>query len=340
MPEQERQIVDTRVTVETPEGVDFRFVIAGPGKRGAAFAIDTILLVSVMGAIIILVITLTQIAQAFFGMGIMFMLLLMFASQWLYRSVFEAFWNGQTPAKKMLNLRVVRTNGTPIGWFEAFGRNVLLVADGMVPFGIIGLNTVGVLTMSVTPRLQRLGDLFFDTMVIDETRETGGRSVGVTSGVQIIQRAECTGRFNVPERTLAIIERLFDKDRLISDARREEIARVLSVTLKKRLGYQDLGPDADNPHPYFKNAPQKHAIFLRRILKTFADDPDGNTSTDEEERRHRDSLNAALSAVRQSRSSQTAEPGAREIRPREHNPFLMNADGPADKGLRSTEDRL
>ena len=31
--------VDTRVVVETPEGVDFQFVIAGPGSRAYAWLI-------------------------------------------------------------------------------------------------------------------------------------------------------------------------------------------------------------------------------------------------------------------------------------------------------------
>ena len=35
--------VDTRVVVETPEGVDFKFVIAGPGTRAYAWLIDTLL---------------------------------------------------------------------------------------------------------------------------------------------------------------------------------------------------------------------------------------------------------------------------------------------------------
>ena len=37
------KIVDARVTVETPEGVDFQYVIAGPGKRGTAYAFDFVL---------------------------------------------------------------------------------------------------------------------------------------------------------------------------------------------------------------------------------------------------------------------------------------------------------
>ncbi|MFM7923834.1 MAG: hypothetical protein ACKPJJ_26735, partial [Planctomycetaceae bacterium] len=38
-----RRLVDTRVVVETPEGVDFRFRIAGPGQRLWAWSIDSLI---------------------------------------------------------------------------------------------------------------------------------------------------------------------------------------------------------------------------------------------------------------------------------------------------------
>ena len=38
-----KQKVDTRVVVETPEGADFQFVIAGPGTRAVAWLIDRLI---------------------------------------------------------------------------------------------------------------------------------------------------------------------------------------------------------------------------------------------------------------------------------------------------------
>ena len=69
-----------------------------------------------------------------------------------------------------------------------------------------------------------------------------------------------------------MIERLFENDRIISDARREEIAKPLSEALRKRLGYQDPPPDPRNPHTYFSGQGLKHTKFLLRILKTFSTD--------------------------------------------------------------------
>ena len=275
--------VDTRVTVETPEGVDFQFMVAGPGKRSISFLLDTLLKFGVIAVAFFIFLLVVGVTAGGSGVGMGMLLIVWFCMSWMYGSCFEAFGNGQTPGKKSQNLRVVRTNGTPIGWFEAFGRNLLLVADGMLVLGPLALNTVGLLTMSSNRRMQRLGDLFFDTMVIDESREFISRTPGLIHGIDKIPRSHCSGRYYVPERTLAVIERLFEGDRLISDGRREEIARNLAVVLQKRLGFEESGPDPTNPNSYFVQTPIKHTVFLKRILKTFAEDPDGEGIEEVEE---------------------------------------------------------
>ncbi|MCA9048691.1 MAG: hypothetical protein KDA89_08180, partial [Planctomycetaceae bacterium] len=126
--------------------------------------------------------------------------------------------------------------------------------------------------MAFTSRMQRLGDLVFDTMVIDESREYISRNPDATAGVKRLRRSECRHRFHVPERTLAVIERLFEGDRIISDGRREEISRPLSVALQQRLGWQPPQPDPLNPNTYFAASPFRHTQFLKQVLRTFADE--------------------------------------------------------------------
>lgn len=275
--------VDTRVVVETPEGVDFRFVVAGPGKRGLSYMIDYLIkavIVAVFMFISVFFAIFGELGAGLQGFGLLIML---FVLDWFYGSLFEALWNGQTPGKRLMNLRVVRTNGTPINFLSAIGRNFLLVADQQ-PAIIFPTFTVALLAALANRRMQRLGDLAFDTMVIDETREWITRAVGVTHGVDPILRADCPRRFHVPERTLSVIERLFESDRIIPDARREEIAKPLSLALRKRLGYTDPPePQYRNAYEYHVGNQWKHTLFLRRILKTFVDD----SNTDEQAQQER-----------------------------------------------------
>lgn len=269
-----KQKVDTRVVVETPEGADFQFVIAGPGTRAVAWLIDRLIQFGIIALVSILALFLLPFGEAGAGLGFGGTLIISFVLDWFYFSLFEGYWNGQTPGKRSQGLRVVRTNGTPIDATSAVGRNFLRAAD-MLPF----FYTVGMISMLMTRRLQRLGDLVFDTMVIDERREWISRSGGLTANIEAIPRSECPRRYNVPERTLAVIERLFESDRIISEARREEIARPLSEALRKRLGYLDPPPDPRNPHAFFQTQGLRQTLFLLRVLKTFADNPEGTKPT-------------------------------------------------------------
>ncbi len=248
-------IVDSQVTVETPEGVDFRFRTAGPGRRGIAFLVDWVVKIVILIAVGFLFGIFSVLGDVGAGLGTGLMLFALFAISWLYGGLFETIWDGQTPGKRTFRLRVVRRNGTPIGFYEAFGRNLLLVGDAFP-----GCYTVGVLSMLCTQRMQRLGDLVFDTMVIYEQRERVNADQKALR-VAPLQRLECGNRFDLPDRTLSIIESLFDRRRGIVPTRKEELATILADTIRKRLGVEPPDPLAMNQ---FENT-----MFLRRVLRTF-----------------------------------------------------------------------
>ena len=48
---------------------------------------------------------------------------------WFYVGLFEALWNGQTPGKRLMGIRVVSVEGQPITPFQAILRNILRVVD-------------------------------------------------------------------------------------------------------------------------------------------------------------------------------------------------------------------
>ena len=58
-------------------------------------------------------------------------LLLAFAVSWFYFGLFETFWNGQTPGKRMMGLRVLSVTGQPINAMQAILRNILRAVDAM-----------------------------------------------------------------------------------------------------------------------------------------------------------------------------------------------------------------
>jgi uncharacterized RDD family membrane protein YckC len=58
----------------------------------------------------------------------------------LYFTAAVALWQGRTPGKRLLGIRIVRLNGKPIGWwaaFERFGGYAAGVATGLLGFAQI-----------------------------------------------------------------------------------------------------------------------------------------------------------------------------------------------------------
>ena len=78
-----------------------------------------------------------------------------------YGMFFEWVWRGQTPGKRVLNLRVVDETGRGLLPVQVIVRNLLRAVD-LLPFAY----GVGGLTMVLTRRCQRLGDLAAGTVVV------------------------------------------------------------------------------------------------------------------------------------------------------------------------------
>lgn len=164
--------IDTEdiLVIETPERVPLHFALASIGNRFLACAIDHGMQIF---ALLLMVIAFTIIANyADFGDNLkdapkwvyailIILVFLIFTSYFIF---FEWIWNGQTPGKRWMKLRVIREDGRPITFWEAAVRNLLRNFDIMpVPFYSIGL-----ISVFINSKDQRVGDLVAGTVVVRE----------------------------------------------------------------------------------------------------------------------------------------------------------------------------
>jgi uncharacterized RDD family membrane protein YckC len=152
----------------SPEKVYLKLNLAGIGSRFAACFID--------GIFSGLIVAFIAIVFTFFGT----VMAKHFVTQWLvailivvafivgnaYFIVFETIWNGQTPGKRFIKLRVVQVNGASVTFMMVLIRNLLRVIDGLpISYGI------GILSVCFSGKNQRIGDLAAGTVVIRECTE-------------------------------------------------------------------------------------------------------------------------------------------------------------------------
>ncbi len=173
-------IIETEETliIETPERVPLAFALASIGNRFLAVLIDHF----------IQYMTILIVAWAFLswsGVGdldnfersellaqmskwtIALMIIILFLIFSGYFILFEWLWNGQTPGKRLMKLRVIREDGRPITLWEAVSRNLLRIFDA-IPGFLLPIYSLGLVSIFLSSRDQRFGDMFSGTVVIRE----------------------------------------------------------------------------------------------------------------------------------------------------------------------------
>ncbi len=156
-----------QLDVATPERVSMSLPVAGIGYRSLAYLIDVTLIISFWVILYFLyALTGPDVLKVIGGMSTFARVaatLGVFFFQWVYWTAAEVLWRGQTPGKRLLHIRVVRTDGSPIGVFESAVRNLLRVID-FLPFAY----GIGLIVMLIDPRHRRLGDFAAGTIAIRE----------------------------------------------------------------------------------------------------------------------------------------------------------------------------
>jgi uncharacterized RDD family membrane protein YckC len=150
-----------RLSIVTPEGVKLNLELAGIGERAGAFLIDFALHARLAVAIVALI---------------------AFLVRTLYFVRFELAWQGSTPGKRAVGLRVIDRNGGPLLPGAVITRNIMREVETFLPLGVLlavnapgtgweklGL-TLWMLVLAAVPcctrQRQRIGDFLAGTVVI------------------------------------------------------------------------------------------------------------------------------------------------------------------------------
>lgn len=149
----------SNLQINTTQNVNLDYKIVGIGERIIAFLIDGFILylyavlVQVIGEAIGNVFddSWTQIGLA----GLIFL------PAMCYSLIMHSLFNGRTVGKMLMQIRVVRIDGTPVHWSHLLVRWILRLVDIWLFFG-----SVGILSILFSDKKQRLGDAAAGTVVI------------------------------------------------------------------------------------------------------------------------------------------------------------------------------
>lgn len=168
--------MDRDIDVRTPESIAFNYELAGLGSRFLALAIDQVIqILLLLGIFYAVVAAALKLPTAHGGVGtqaeklgaaivIAAIVLVIFTIFFGYFIIFETLWNGKTPGKWALSIRVVRDGGYPVDFGAAVIRNLIRIGEF-----VFGYYALSALSMVLSPENKRLGDYAAGTIVVRES---------------------------------------------------------------------------------------------------------------------------------------------------------------------------
>jgi uncharacterized RDD family membrane protein YckC len=235
--------MERSVTVRTPESIAFHYELAGLGSRFLAVAID--LLIQIILAFCAIVST----AYAVQGMNRFLTSLHLKPSQtdsiivagavvvyfiifFGYFIVFEAWWNGQTPGKRAIGIRVVRDGGYPIGFTESVIRNLIRVIEvALFLYGVSAICAV------ISAYNKRLGDLAAGTIVVrDSSFEVSNPDRWLQGDADIAPSLGIFGVAALSDEEMSLVHRYLERRSQLEPGVAEALAHRVAASLRPKLG--------------------------------------------------------------------------------------------------------
>ena len=154
----------SQLSITTTQNVNINFNAASIGERMLAHLIDFGVKVAyglVVYYVVFVMMGLNNLLEGLdywsaAAISVFFMLPIFF-----YSLVQESLWEGKTVGKHVMKMRVIKIDGYQAGFGEYLIRWIMRIIDGGIAFGLIGL-----ITMMVSNKVQRLGDIAAGTAVI------------------------------------------------------------------------------------------------------------------------------------------------------------------------------
>jgi uncharacterized RDD family membrane protein YckC len=170
--------VERSIDVATGESVVFSYELAGLGSRFLAVFIDmliqTIVFIAALIAVTLLAAGVTvagpaansaQAAKIGYAIVIGLAFFAIFMLFFGYFILFEWLWQGRTPGKRLLGIRVVRDGGFPVDFVSSVIRNVVRILEAG-----LGFYAISAICTILSPQNRRLGDMAAGTIVVRDER--------------------------------------------------------------------------------------------------------------------------------------------------------------------------
>ena len=235
--------MERNVSVRTPEAIAFYYELAGIGSRFLAVAVDFIIQLAVTIGLLIAIGWASDSITAFgrsLGASVSLMdslmaalmVLVVFLWQTGYFIAFEMWWNGQTPGKRAIGIRVVRDGGYPVTFMASVIRNLIRLPEELLGY------VPSVISALASAENKRLGDLAAGTIVVRdrafEVPDPASWSRPESDRAPASPIAAGIGQISEDE--FALVERYLARVGALEPAAARDTAARIAATMRSKFG--------------------------------------------------------------------------------------------------------
>lgn len=250
----------SKLAITTAGGIRIHYNLAGTISRAMALMIDYAAIVSIFVIIQMLVSLLLSFSP---GLSISLSIIGYFALTIGYGIFFELRSNGQTPGKRVMELRVIDVKGRQLEPGQIILRNLMRAVDSLPVLYLVG----GVTTL-FNRNSQRMGDLVANTCVVEIRKPVLNlRSVSLQKRTNSLrkfplQAARLRQEIDIEQASL-ILQALERRDKL-EEGSRIQLFREMAGDIRERSPF---------PHEAIVNLSDEQ--FLRNVLDILYSDRSG-----------------------------------------------------------------
>jgi RDD family len=168
-----------------------------------------------------------------------FLYIFIFPVVTFYTLFFESIWNGQTPGKRILKIKVIKLNGKQPVFYDYLIRWTFRIIDVGVSGGV-----VGTILIASTDYAQRLGDMTSNSAVV---RVNNRMQIALNDILKINTRQNYEPTYhriaNFREDDILLIKQTIERYQRYRNEAHKKAVLMLCENLKQRLELQDIGPD-------------------------------------------------------------------------------------------------
>ena len=225
------------IDIQTTQNVTIEYPIASIGDRVVAALIDLLIMI---GYLLIIIFVYIWLSSAIEGTAFDFpvaIFIILFLPFFFYHLLCETFLNGQSFGKKLMKMRVVKVDGAQATIGSYFLRWIL------APIDFFFYGSVGLVTMLINGKGQRLGDLAAHTTVIKLKSKTKLEDT-ILAATPFDYKVIFPEVKQLTDKDISIIKEVFDLN-----YKKPDVAVYMSMldktkqTLEQKMGVQsDLPP--------------------------------------------------------------------------------------------------